>query len=426
MENKKLIKAIKKSAIKQFEEDLKKSVIKELYSGSSKKQIKKIRKQILRDMQEELFGTLDAHKVSEKGEISSPEFIHTNTVDENEFAHTSVEAPEESKEQEDAVIYEPGRIFEYNGFKFDVDKVSALVTGKRTERTYSKKAIERVNNSNKKDKSLTTDEILKNSGSDFFEKLQEIKRGSNKNLQEEFAKRISTPAPDMGAPAIKYTQGFNINPGTPLSSINTVPSSRNFIKTELVKITPAKREEILFFIGKLKNSINNLSKGERNILYRKSGDEIYNFSYEKPKYEKDDFTFKFNLDLNLKTNGAKINSFDFNIGGFNFDKGFVEILDMAVVFDLVGMNLKSYIDEINEVNSEVKPCDDLIVLSKIKSSTKIETFIDDKKIVSLLKGNDILNYGQLVKVKDLTTLKGIGSKTSKKIESYFYQTNFNI
>ncbi len=425
MENKKLIKAIKKSAIKQFENDLKKSVIKELYSGSSKKQIKKIRKQILREMQEELFGALETPKAIEKEKISSPGFIHTNTVDENEFNNTSVEAPEESKEQETPSTHEPGRIFEYNGFKFDVDKMSSIVTGKRTDGTYSEKAVERVKDSSKKDKSLTADDVIKNPSGDFLQKLQEIKRGSNRALQEEFAKRISTPSPEMRPPDIKYTQGFNIKPGTSLSSMNTVPSSsRNFIKTEMAKITPARKEEISFFVGKLKEGIDSLEKGEKNIFYRRKKDNVYTFSYEKAKYDKNDFGFRFNLDLNMDTYGATINTFEFNIDGFNFDKGFVEILDIIDVLDVSGFGLMKYIDEINEINDTAAEKKESIKANlvnnaeAIRANTKLSNLIFDDRILRVLQSNDINTYGQLQKIEDLTSLKGIGAKTAEKIQEY--------
>lgn len=423
MENKKLIKKIKKKALKQFESELKNSVLKELYGSESKKQIKKIRKQILREMQEELFGTTNALKTSENEEISSPGFVHTNTVDENEFAQTSVKAPEESKEQEDAPAHEPGKTFEYRGFKFDVDKMSSIVTGKRTEKTYSEKAVERVRDS-KKD---SVDDMieLKNPGSDFLKKLQEIKNGSNKSLQEDFAKRISVPAPNMGSPLISYTQGFNIKPGTSLSSMNTVPSSsRNFINAEMAKITPARKEEISFFIGKLKQGIDSLEKGEKNILYRKKEDDVYTFSYEKPKYDKNDFSFKFNLDLNMYTYGASINTFEFNIDGFNFDKGFVEILDIIKVLEAVGFSLMKYIDEINEINDTAAERKESIKanltnnIETIKANTKLADFIFNDRILRVLQSNDINTYGQLKKIEDLTSLKGVGTKTAEKIEQY--------
>jgi len=421
MENKKLIKTIKKSAIKQFEKDLKKSIIKDLYSGSSKKQIKKIRKQILREMQEELFGAIKTTETTEKEQT----FVHTNTVDENEFSNTPVKAPEDSKEQEVSTAHEPGRIFEYSGFRFDVDKMSSIVTGKRTERTCSEKAVERVKDSNKKDKSLASEEYsLKNPGSDFFEKLKEIKSGTNKELQEEFAKRISKPAPQMDPPAIKYTQGFNIKPGTSLSSINTVPSSRDFINTEMSKITPSRKEEISFFIGKLKDGIDRLEKGEKNIFYRRKKDNVYTFSYEKAKYDKNDLGFKFNLDLNMDTYGATINTFEFNIDGFNFDKGFVEILDIIKVLEACGFGLMKYIDEINEINDTAADKKESIKsnlknnIETIRANTKLAEFIFDERILRVLQSNDINTYGQLQKIEDLTSLKGIGDKTADKIQEF--------
>lgn len=428
MENKKLIKAIKKSAIKQFEDDLKKSIIKELYSGSSKKQIKKIRKQILREMQEELFGKVNIQK-----EISSSEFIHTNTVDENELTQTLVEAPEESNES-DTTSHVPGRIFEYGGFKFDVDRMSAIVTGRKIEKTISNPGIERT-----EEGKLYKESRIKNAFPDFTsptknigieDRIADVKKGLNKDdIKSMISKQVQG---NTFPPASKYVQGFNIGPNMSnpsitipeLQSINMVPSTRNFVKTDLEKITPAQKDEISFFIGKLKDGIDSLEKGEKNIFYRKKKDNVYTFSYEKIKYDKNDFNFKFNLDLNMDTYGAKINTFEFNIDGFNFDKGFVEILDIIEVFDLVGFGLMKYIDEINEINDTAADKKESIKanlinnVEAIRANAKLAEIIFDDKILRVLQSNDINTYGQLQRIEDLTSLKGIGAKTAEKIKEY--------
>lgn len=428
MENKKLIKAIKKSAIKQFEDDLKKSIIKELYSGSSKKQIKKIRKQILREMQEELFGKVDNQK-----DISSSEFIHTNTVDENELTQTSVDAPEESKESDNST-HVPGRIFEYGGFKFDVDRMSAIVTGRKVEKTISNPGIERT-----EEGKLYKESRIKNSFPDISspskdskieDRIADVKNGLNKDdIKSMISKQLRG---DTFPPASKYVQGFNIGPNMSkpsitipeLQSINMVPSIRNIIKTDLEKITPAEKEEISFFIGKLKEGIDSLEKGEKNIFYRKKEDDVYTFSFDKPKYDKNDFGFKFNLDLNMNTYGAKINTFDFNIDGFNFDKGFVEIIDIVKVLELVGFGLMKYIDEINEINDTATEKKESIKANLVKNveairaNAKLAEFIFDEKILRVLQSNDINTYSQLQRIDDLTSLKGIGAKTAEKIQQY--------
>jgi len=426
MENKKLIKKIKKKAFKQFELDLKVSVLKELYGNESKKQIKKIRKQILREMQEELFGTQKALKTTEKEETSEPGFIHTNTVDISEFdTNSSEESKEQEEQDEQALSHESGKTFEYGGFKFDVDRMSSIVTGKRLDKVISKPGIERTGKPSKElmlHTSIPTSNLSKKR--EIEDRIADIKSGTNSDIKDEFLKRISTKAPETSSPDIKYTQGFNLEPRTPLSSMNTVPSLKEYIKSDLGKITPARKEEISFFIGKLKEGIDNLKKGEKNIFYRKKEDDVYTFSFEKPKYDKNDFSFKFNLDLNMNTYGAKINTFDFNIDGFNFDKGFVEILDIVKVLESAGFNLMTYIKEINEINStsaEIKESikTNLVNNSEaIRANTKLANFIFDDRILRVLQSNDINTYGQLQKIEDLTSLKGIGAKTSEKIKNF--------
>lgn len=421
MENKKLIKAIKKSAIKQFEDDLKKSIIKELYAGSSKKQIKKIRKQILREMQEELFGKLDNQK-----EALPSEFIHTNTVDENQLTQTSIEAPEELKEQESDSTYTPGRIFEYRGFRFDVDKMSDIVTGRKSEKNISKPGVEMTEAIQRLSASTSP---IKKERDDRTDRISDIKKGVIKeDIKNMVSKELSK---DIFSPTYEYNPDLNIKMGTSnlsitpeLQSMNMVPFSKNFVKTDLEKITPSQKEEISFFIGKLKAGIDSLEKGEKNIFYRSKKDNVYTFAYEKTKYDKNDFSFKFNLDLNMNTYGAKINTFEFNVDGFNFDKGFVEILDIIEVLELVGFGLMKYIDEINEINDTAAEKKESIKtnlvnnVETIRANAKLAEFIFDEKILRVLQSNDINTYGQLQKIEDLTSLKGIGTKTAEKIQEY--------
>jgi hypothetical protein len=433
MENKKLIKTIKKRALKQFENDLKDSVLKELYGSASKKQIKKIRKQILREMQEELFGTKDVLKTKEKEEVSSPEFIHTNTVDINDFDTKPSEESKEQEQEQETPVHEPGKIFEYKGFKFDVDRMSAIVTGKKVNKVISEPGVERTDEAKEHQKSrlgqinnlfsISREVEPPSNKYGIEDRIAEVKNGTNK---ESIKKLISKQVSSNTFPTTpKSIQGFKfkIGPGIPgLNSMNMVPSSRNFVKTELEKITPAQKEEISFFVGKLKEGVDSLGKGEKNIMYRKKRDDVYTFSFDKDKLNKDDFSFKFELDLNMYTYGAKINTFSFNIDGFNFDKGFVEILDIIEVLEAVGINLMKYIDEINDINDTAADRKSKIKenlknnAEAIRANTKLAKFIFDQRILRVLQSNDINTYGQLKKIEDLTSLKGVGAKTVEYIE----------
>jgi DNA uptake protein ComE-like DNA-binding protein len=151
---------------------------------------------------------------------------------------------------------------------------------------------------------------------------------------------------------------------------------------------------------------------------------VYTFSYEKAKYDKNDFGFIFNLDLNMDTYRATINTFEFNIDGFNFDKGFVEVLDIVKVLDVSGFSLMKYIDEINEINDNAAEKKESIKANltnnaeAIRANTKLSKFIFDDKILRVLQSNDINTYGQLQKIEDLTSLKGIGAKTAEKIQEF--------
>mgnify|MGYP001596242037 CR=1 FL=1 len=99
------------------------------------------------------------------------------------------------------------------------------------------------------------------------------------------------------------------------------------------------------------------------------------------------------------------------------------------ILDLVGFNMNGYINEINGINvidMEKLEAPKAIEKKQIRSNTKIEKLINDPKLVILLANNDISNYGQLMKVESLTSLKGIGAKTADKITKELINHDINI
>jgi endonuclease III len=102
----------------------------------------------------------------------------------------------------------------------------------------------------------------------------------------------------------------------------------------------------------------------------------------------------------------------------------VEILDIIKVLEAVGFSLMKYIDEINEINDTAAERKESIKanltnnIEAIKANTKLADFIFNDRILRVLQSNDINTYGQLKKIEDLTSLKGVGTKTAEKIEQY--------
>jgi len=377
MKNNKMIKNIKKDVKKQIEADIRKSVTKQI-SKESKGDIKKLRKQILREIQEDMFGVSVEQVAKEVArEISG-----------------------DKKPSNEGTL-------DYKGFKFDRSRMSSLVTGApgasaETKKSYNSTPIDirMIKNKNKRGGSglKTQDDMymamLPTQGGNF----------TNSNGKETFP---------MGTPTVP---SFNVNDflGKFAKSQKPIISSKKEAEEPL---SEERKEEINFFIGKLKEGVSGLKENERNIDYRKEGDDSYTFEFER----KADFDLKFRLTLNMKTYRANIGIFEFNVDGFNFDKKFIDILDMVQVLDLVGFNLNSHIDEINGINTidiEKVKTPTMIKKKTIRSNTKIKDIIDDEKIVKVLLNNDIANYGQLNRVEDLTALKGIGAKTADKINEY--------
>lgn len=390
MENKKLIKLIKKQVIKNFEEDVKKTILKDLYNSSSKKQIQKIKKQILKEVQEDLFGIKSKKEV----EILEACFIHTNTDDVKDSDTHSKEDINESKEQESS-IHESGKTFEYRGFKFDVDRMSQIVTGKKNLKK-------------------TRQDLSKKSTLESF-----LKSNLQSNLSRENFTSINLMDNNL-----KKNLDFNLPDGVSINrEFMRPPVSKNIVSYSEQINTPSTKEELSFFLEKLKSSISKLGKGERNINYRHKKDDVYLFTFFKSKniLDKDDFSLNFSIDFDIKTNAANINLFEFDIENFKFNASFFKLIDISRVLDLVGMNLNYYINEINEVNSSEQvqfKNNSSVEIIDSKSINRLDKFIFDKKIISILKNNDITTYDQLINIKDLTSINGIGSKTAEKIQQF--------
>lgn len=383
---KKLTKRIKKSVIKQIENDIKESILNKIYGSDSKKQIKKLRKKLYKEIQKEIFGELEVELT-------------------NELQESIVQESEEKKEEESE--HERGKIIEYKGFKFDVDRMSSIVTGKTKKINEDIETTKAPKLSEKEKKDISN-----------MHKLIGIKSNEPNNIPRHLLRGISK--------AVQFPSQFSpfptaISPGNnrAFTSVN-----KKIIKPTFPEISIEKKEEVNFFIGKLKDGIDKLKSSEKNINYRKRKDEIYTFSYEKLKDGALDFSLKFDLDLNIYTYGATINSFEFNVDGFKFNEKIVEILDIIAVLDTVGMSLSKYIGEITNINSSATDSKLAIKnnlnknVKAIRANTKLGKFIFDNRIKNLLMSNDIKTYGQLKKIEDLTALKGIGSKTADKIEEF--------
>jgi hypothetical protein len=389
----KLIKNIKAGVKKQIEADIKDSVVKQ-FQSSSKKELKKLKKQILREVQEDMFSSLVTKKTKK------PKKKKTNV------------APEEKVESNKGT-------FEYKGFKFEREKMCSLVTGKKkpTDEKYpSPKPSDKLPG------------VLK-------EALNKDKKNNNIKIKTQDDIMMEMRPTQAGNYTTNGTTQFPL--GMPFGRPAASPSAEDFIgkflksqkeKTALTKkpapeLTPEKKEELTFFIGKLKEGVSKLKNNEKNIDYRKKGENNYNFSFER----KADFDLKFDLNLDMKTYCTSVDLFEFRVDGFRFDKKFIELFDIVEVLDLVGFNMNNHINGINGINEadtikgiDMKRAKTPTAIKKktIRSNTKIENIIDDSKLVGVLAKNDISNYGQLKKVDDLTSLKGVGAKTADRINEY--------
>ena len=378
MKNKNLIKSIKSDVKKQIQSDIKNSVVKEIY-GSSKKEMKKLRKQILSEVQRDLFGKQNkSKKTTETTEITK-ELIEKNT-----------------------------RLKDLYGFDFDSKKMGALVTGdkeKIKELGLNGKPSSLLNEALKSSIKKEKNKMTNNIGDDSIMSMFPTQSG-------QFTHPNGNVTYPMGMPS--FPKPINVD-----DILRNINKTNNSIGTKMVKVptpelTEEKKEEITLFIGKLKLGVSKLREDEKNINYRKKYDNTYTFSFER----KADFDLKFDLDLNMNTYRADIVVFEFKIDGFKFDKKLLETIDIVKVLDLVGFNMNGYIDEISGVNSidiDRAQTPTTKVKKTISARTKVENLINDPKLINLLTKNEITNYGQLMKVEDLTSLNGIGAKTAEKI-----------
>jgi len=400
MKNKKLIKSIKSDVKKQIESDIKNSIVKEL-KNSSNKQIKKLRKQILAEVKEELFGIQigDSQDVNETLNKKAKDVLEMKIL-------AGIPVSKEDREKFGIGRGALSDIKRDEDFNISTTYESTLDNLKKG--VIDKKSIE-------KNRSLS-------------DKISDLKSGANK----EDVHRILLNKKEESTPPLekKYTQGFNVIPGSQIilnKNLDKIP----FESIPNIVLSPNKKEELTFFLGKLKEGVSKLREDEKNIDYRKKTNGLYSFSFDR----KANFDLKFEIDLNMNTYEAKIQLFDFKIDGLKFDKKSVELLDIVEVLDMSGMNLNKYINEINGINEididSVKiPTTKIVkVEGKPKPTSKrlgIDKFIEDEKIVSLLNKNEISNLGQLLSVDDLTSLKGVGAKTVEKINKYLKSNTHGV
>lgn len=384
MKNKKLIRSIKEDVKNQIQSDIKDSVIKELYSTSRKK-IKKLKRKVLSEIKEELF---------EKKRLSKSDTIESLRR-QLSLLEDATNSEENSTDIIDTIdVTTEKKPFEHGRFKLDVDRMSSLVTGIKKEEEY---------------------------------KLKELTEIEKKDL-EKIHKLIGVTKHDKFNIPIAVADSFRESTDFSLKNPSTPSKNSGSHKVEIPKITELteeKKQEITLFIGKLKKGVFKLKKNEKNIQYRKKFNNIYTFYFER----KADFDLKFELDINMNTYRAEIIVFEFNVDGFKFDKKLIELFDIVEILDLVGFNINGYINEINGINvidMEKLESPRVIEKKQIKSNTKLEKLINDPKIVILLANNDIFNYGQLIKVENLTSLKGIGVKIADKITKELINHDINI
>jgi len=400
MKNKKLIKSIKLDVKKQIESDIKNSIVKEL-KNSSNKQIKKLRKQILAEVKEEMFGVSigDSQNINETSNKKIKDILETKIL-----AGIPV-----SKEDREKFGIERGTLSDIKRDEdFNISTTYESTLDNLKKGVIDKKSIE-------KNRSLS-------------DKISDLKSGANK----EDVHRILLNKKEESTPPLekKYTQGFNVIPGSQIilnKNLDKIP----FESIPNIVLSPNKKEELTFFLGKLKDGVSKLREDEKNIDYRKKRSGLYSFSFER----RANFDLKFEIDLNMNTYEARVQLFDFKIDGLKFDKKSVELLDIVAVLDMSGMNLNKYINEINGINEididKVKTPTAITV--KINSNPRpsskrlgIAKFIEDEKIISLLKNNEVLNLGQILAIEDLTSLKGVGEKTAKKIKKYLKSNTHGV
>ena len=392
MKNKNLIKSIKSDVKKQIQSDIKNSVVKEIY-GSSKKEMKKLRKQIALEVQRDLFGKkIKSKKTAETTEVTK-ELIEKNT-----------------------------RLKDLYSLDFDSKKMGALATGQ----------VDRVKSPSDKLPEALREALnrgrnrVNNNFSPYPMDADELAMLTLPTQAGNFTESNGKTTFPMGAPETLSMEDM-------LKNISTSSFfGRSLVKVPTQDLSEEKKEEIAFFIRKLKGEVSKLRKDEKNIKYRKKVEGIYSFEFER----KANFDLKFNIELNLSTYRAEVNAFEFKIDDFRFDKRQFELIDIIIVLDLVGFNIFGFINEIkyiNEIDMEQVSTPTTKVMTKKAASRKptpntmeIDKIIFNAKIIKLLKENEISNLGQLMSVEDLTSLKGIGAKTAESINEYLKSNTYGV
>lgn len=416
MENKKLAKKLKKKVIKQFNNDLKKSILKDLYKGISKEEIDRLKSEVLKEVKEELFVKIensdktafdvmpltakdlstDAVNLSEESTIqeSSKEELKT---DESKTDNTFHDLPSEE-------VIDAPKIHEHMGFKFDTIRMGEIVTQKTrrnpVDRNFKEnveggvKRADRQDNIDKENsqKLAGINTFIPHHNQKLIKNIEDIKNGEYRNVIKNV---INNP---------------NLNNS---KSHFFIPRTHSIIKYD-ERLTPSTKEDLVFFIEKLKKGISKLGMGQRNINYRNSAGNIYVFTYNKDEMGPEEFTLNFNIELNVVTLSTEIKDFRFNIDGFKFDSTFFNTIEIVKVLDELGFNISKYVKEISDFNSETS--DKKETTNTIES---LDEIIKDSRLVATLKKNEITNVDELLKFQnDYTVIKGIGKKTAQKIKKY--------
>jgi hypothetical protein len=306
------------------------------------------------------------------------------------------------------------RLQELYGLNFDSAKMGAMVTG-------DKDKIKEVNSGKKNKQPKPVQDFL---NEELGKKMTAEKAKANRNvsypsmsMDDNIMSILPTQSGSFRTPGGDVT--FPMGVPTPPKAFDPLESllRKKIVKVSSKELSEERKEEVVLFVGKLKSCVSKLRKDEKNIIYRNKFDNTYRFSFER----KADFDLKFEIDLDITNMSAIIDVFEFKVDKFKFDKKIIGLLDMVKILDLVGFNINGYVHEITSVNSiDIDKVSTPTTVKKkvISARTKVETFIKDAKIVSILKKNGISNYSQLMKNEDLTDIKGIGQKTASKIFEY--------
>lgn len=81
----------------------------------------------------------------------------------------------------------------------------------------------------------------------------------------------------------------------------------------------------------------------------------------------------------------------------------------------------SFMETMSDITERINPEKEKETMLK---ETSIEEVIDDKKIIKLLRNNNIENLAQLIETEDFSVLKGIGPKSVEKIKEYIKNNKY--